>query len=278
VPQPSPQQQAIFDQGHEVGGWSHKLFPYGILISGELDFKTHLVASREALASRKPLFEPAFAIPGAYARADILVPAESEGWDLLEVKSSSNVWDDAAKTRIKAVYLHDIAFQVYVYRQAGLDIRRAFLVFLNGAYVRHGDIDPQLLFRREDVTSLVENLIPTIPSQLARLTEMLQIPTVPEMEIGPHCFAPYECSLVSRCWKNVPDDSVFTLTHAGAKAWKWWKDGIIRVTDLPSAEKYSSNQSIQIAAERTQLPHVDVPAIRQFLEGLIYLGAKQCIG
>ena len=81
VPETPPSQQAIFDQGHEVGYWSHKLFPDGILVTGELDFQAHLQASREALGARKPLFEPAFAVPGAYARADILVPVESGGWN-----------------------------------------------------------------------------------------------------------------------------------------------------------------------------------------------------
>jgi len=270
VPEPSASQQAVFDQGHEVGSWSHKLFPDGILLGNELDFKIHLQASREALASRKPLFEPAFAIPGAYARADILVPVESGGWDLLEVKSSSNVWEDAPRTRIKAVYLHDIAFQLYVYRQAGLDIRKSYLVFLNRDYVRQGDIDPQQLFRREDVTRQVEALLPSIPEQVAKLSEMLQSLTVPEVVIGPHCFDPYECSLIGHCWKHVPADSVFTLTHAGADAWTWWNEGIIRVSDLPTIGGYSSKQSIQIAVERTQKPHLDAPAIKQFLEGLRY--------
>jgi hypothetical protein len=270
VPEPSPSQQAVFDQGHEVGSWSHRLFPDGVILSGELDFKTHLQASRDALASRKPLFEPAFAIPGAYARADILVPGESGGWDLLEVKSSSNVWEDAARTHIKAVYLQDIAFQLYVYRKAGLDIKQAYLVFLNRDYVRHGDIDPQQLFRREDVTSQVETLLPSIPDQVAKLSEMVQGPTTPEVGIGPHCFDPYECSLIGHCWKHVPADSVFTLTHAGERVWTWWNDGVIRVADLPPSEKYSSNQSIQITAERTQQSHIDEPAARQFLEGLTY--------
>ena len=270
VPQPTASQQAIFDQGHEVGSWSHRLFPDGILLTGELDFKTHLEASLHALATRKPLFEPAFAIPGAYARADILVPVEAEGWDLFEVKSSSNVWEDAARTQIKAVYLQDIAFQFYVYRKAGLNIRHAFLVFLNRDYVRQGDIDPQQLFRREDVTTQVETLLPSIPEQVAKLSEMLQSPTTPEKEIGPHCFAPYECSLIGHCWKNVPPDSVFTLTHAGKKAWAWWNGGIIRVADLPPMEQYSSIQSIQIAVERSQQPYFDVLAVQQFLEGLRY--------
>jgi hypothetical protein len=270
VPKPSPSQQAIFDQGHEVGSWSRKLFPDGILLSGELDFKVHLEASRDALATRKPLFEPAFAIPGAYARADILVPVESRGWDVLEVKSSSNVWEDKAKTRIEAVYLQDIAFQLYVYRKAGLNIRKASLVFLNSDYVRQGDIDPQQLFRREDVTLQAEALLPTIPGQLARLSEMLQSAAVPEVRIGPQCFEPYDCSLIAHCWKYVPDNSVFTLTNAGKRAWKWWNNGVIRVADLPPAEKYRSNQSIQIAVERMQEPHVDATALQQFLEGLRY--------
>jgi hypothetical protein len=268
VPEASLSQQAIFDQGHEIGSWSHRLFPDGILLTGELDFKTHLEASLKALVSRKPLFEPAFAIPGAYARADILEPVESDGWNLLEVKSASNVFESSGQ--VKAVYLQDIAFQVYVYRQAGLDLRQSYLVFLNGAYIRQGEVDPQQLFRRVDVSSQVEGVLPTIPGLLAELSEMLQNPVAPEKEIGPHCFAPYECGLISHCWKQVPVDNVFTLTQAGGRAWKWWRDGFVRVADLPETEKYSAKQSIQIAVERSKQPHLDGAAVQQFLDKLHY--------
>jgi hypothetical protein len=270
VHRPSPSQQAIFDQGHEVGSWSHRLFPDGIFLIDELDFKAHLKSSRDALTARKPLFEPAFAIPGAYARADILVPVESNGWDLLEVKSSSNVWDDNARTKINAVYLQDVAFQLYVYREAGIDVRDVYLVFLDRDYIRQGDIDPQLLFRRERVTSLAEALLPAIPSHLATLSQMLQCPSVPEVGIGPHCSAPYDCSLISHCWEQVPVDSVFTLYGAGTNAWAWWNDGIIRVADLPPTGKYSSKQAIQITAEQSQEAHLDAPAVQRFLESLRY--------
>jgi hypothetical protein len=268
IPTASISQQAVFDQGHEVGDWSHRLFPDGILLSGELDFAAHLQASREALAARKPLFEPAFSIPGAYARADILVPADATAWDLLEVKSASNVWESSGK--IKAVYLQDIAFQLYVYRAAGLEIRSAYLVFLNRDYVRQGEIDPQKLFRWEDVTFPAEALIPSIPAQLRELSDILQSPTVPDKIIGPHCNSPYDCSLISHCWKDVPSDSVFTLVRAGKRAWTFWNAGILRVVDLPTTETYSVNQSIQITAERTEEIYLDAAAIRQFLAGLRY--------
>jgi hypothetical protein len=246
------------------------LFPDGLLLGGELDFETHLQASRDALATRRPLFEAAFSIPGAYARADVLVPGEADRWDLLEVKSSSNVWEDAARTQIQAVYLQDIAFQLYVYRQAGLEVGKAFLVFLNGTYVRHGEIDPQQLFRREDVTAQAEALLPSIPVQLAALSQMLQNETSPAKVIGPHCHAPYDCSLIGHCWKDVPADSVFTLIRGGAKAWTWWNEGLVRVIDLPTSERYSAAQSIQIQAERTQEQYLDILAIQQFLSGLRY--------
>jgi hypothetical protein len=99
LPKVSASQQAIFDQGHEVGSWSHRLFPDGILLAGEMDFATHLEASRRALESRRPLFEPAFSIPGAYARADILVPAEVGAWNLLEVIRPSHFLTSVSNSR-----------------------------------------------------------------------------------------------------------------------------------------------------------------------------------
>jgi hypothetical protein len=268
VPQPSAARQAVFDQGHEVGTWSHRLFPDGILLSGELDFKAHIQASRDALLARRPLFEPAFAIPGAYARADILTPVGTNEWDLLEVKSASNVWENSGK--VKAVYLQDVAFQLYVYRAAGVKIRDAFLVFLNRDYVRRGDIELEQLFRQQCVTQEAEALLPMVSSQLLALSEVLQMPAIPGTSIGPHCSSPYECGLVSHCWKSVPMDSVFTLTRGGDRTWKWWNSGVTRIVDLPIEETYSRTQTIQIAAERSREVYLDAPAIRHFLQGLRY--------
>jgi hypothetical protein len=71
-------------------------------------------------------------------------------------------------------------------------------------------------------------------------------------------------------WKHVPSDSVFTLARAGAQAWTWWNSGIIRVADLPTGERYSSNQTIQLAVERTGEAYFDAPEIERFLQGLQY--------
>lgn len=268
LPEVSATQQAIFDQGHEVGSWSHRLFPDGILLAGELDFPAHLEASRRALESRRPLFEPAFSIPGAYARADILVPVEGSAWDLLEVKSASNVWTKQGD--VDPVYLQDVAFQLHVYRTAGIAIRRAILVFLDRDYVRQGEVDPSQLFRQVDVTSQAEDLLPIIPAELVRLAALLQLEEMPTTVIGPHCDAPYPCSVRDYCWRDVPADSVFSLTRAGKRAFAWWRNGIVRLADLPVDERYSTSQSVQIATARTGQIHLDHAVLEGFLSGLTY--------
>jgi len=119
IPGPETQQQAVFDQGHEVGELSKQLFPDGIeLANGIDDFDEILAASKQAVRQRCPLYEAVFAFNGGYARADILNPVAGDLSDLIEVKSTTNMKD---------IHLYDLAFQAYVLTGAGLGIRRYLL-------------------------------------------------------------------------------------------------------------------------------------------------------
>ena len=76
IPAPDAQQQAVFDQGDEVGELAKQLFPGGIEVAkGIDDFDEILAASKQAVEQRSPLYEAAFAFNGGYACADILIPA-----------------------------------------------------------------------------------------------------------------------------------------------------------------------------------------------------------
>src|SRR5439155_27207457 len=101
IPGPDAQQQAVFDQGHEIGDLAKQLFPGGIEVAqGIEEFDEILAASRQAVKQRRPLYEAAFAFNGGYARADILNPVAGDLWDLVEVKST---------TSVKYIHLHDLA-------------------------------------------------------------------------------------------------------------------------------------------------------------------------
>jgi hypothetical protein len=67
IPEPDAAQQAIFDQGHEVGALAKSLYPGGIEVSADVtDFEQVLQKSLEAVKQRKPLFEAGFVYNGRF--------------------------------------------------------------------------------------------------------------------------------------------------------------------------------------------------------------------
>lgn len=123
IPEPAAATQAIFDQGHEVGALAKSLYPGGIEVSADAaNLDQVLQESLEAAKAGKSLFEAGFAYGGGFARVDILNPVGQAAWDIIEVKSSTEVED---------VNLLDLAFQAFVYNGAGLRIRRCCLMHVD---------------------------------------------------------------------------------------------------------------------------------------------------
>jgi len=138
IPPTAAATQAIFDQGHEVGALAKTLFPEGREIEGDpWDFPGFMARTREAMKKRVPLYEAAFGAKGAFARADILVPVEKDAWDIVEVKSS---------TEIKTVHILDLALQRFAAEASGLNIRKCFLMHIDNTYVRQGNVEAAKLF------------------------------------------------------------------------------------------------------------------------------------
>ena len=139
IPPPDAAQQAIFDQGHEIGALAKSLYPDGIeFAENTRDLDETIRLTRQVLSARKPLFEAAFESNGGYCRVDILKLAPGDAWDLVEVKST---------TGAKEVHLHDCAFQAFVFSGAGLSIRRCYLMHIDSDFVRQGPVDPRLFFQ-----------------------------------------------------------------------------------------------------------------------------------
>ena len=109
IPPHSPGVLKRFEQGHVVGELAKKLYPEGIDIDAE-NIALNLQKTKELLPKRKVLFEAALQVNNLYGRADILIPAGKDEWDVIEVKSSTKV--DKKKS-------WDLSFQLYVYRKAG---------------------------------------------------------------------------------------------------------------------------------------------------------------
>ena len=263
IPAYDAQTQAIFDQGHIVGDLAKKLFPDGIEIAkGTNDFGKILEISKESLSRRVPLFEAAFRYENAFARADVLNPVGKNDWEIIEVKSSTDV---------KEVNLHDLALQRYAYEGADLSILKCFILCINNEYVRKGEIDPKKFFKKIDVTKEVREALKSVRADLKIMTDVIHQKHYPEVEIGPHCNDPYGCPLQEVCWKFLPEYNPLTLYHIKKElAFELIHEGKLDIRRLPSSVRLTDRQRIQIDSLKVQKPHIDKEGIRGFLDRLRY--------
>jgi hypothetical protein len=253
--------QAIFDQGHLVGSYAKKLFPDGIEIKAKpWQFDMIEKLSMSALARRVPLFEAGLAYQGAFARFDILNPAGEDEWDLVEVKSS---------TEVKEVNYDDVSIQYYICAGAGLKIRKCVVYYINNQYVRKGEIDPKQLFASSDVTAEALARQADVPRNLAEIRAVIGQKAQPDIPIGPWCDDPYECILKDHCWGFLPEHSVFTLNRS-RKGFEWFNAGILKLKDIPIDASLTPPQQIQMQALLSGKTHVDRAEIKSFLDTLRY--------
>ena len=97
IPAPDAAQQAVFDQGHEVGALARQLFPGGTEIAPDSFFPEVVLAeTRKLLPARRPLYEAGFAFGGGYARADTC-PLRERCWSLLPKASVFTLHRGGAK-------------------------------------------------------------------------------------------------------------------------------------------------------------------------------------
>jgi hypothetical protein len=261
IPPVDPSTQAIFDQGHLVGSYAKKLFPDGFEIEAKpWEFAAIEQKTKAVLPKRIPLFEAGFSFNGAFARFDVLAPAPGGKWDLIEVKSS---------TEVKEVNLNDLAIQSYIAAGAGLTLRSCFLYQINNQYVRQGAIDPGELFSKTDVTAEVLARQARLPRDLSAMQETIRLKSVPDIRIGPHCSDPYECILTDLCREGLPEHNVFTL-YRSRKSYEWFNAGISELAGIPSDADLTDAQAIQMQSLRAGRPHIDREAIGEFLRSLDY--------
>jgi len=262
VPQAGAMMQNVFDEGRKVGSLAHELFPGGIIVERDRSPQTTSDRSLLALKERKPLFEAGFVYKNAYALADVLVPVEDDQWDLVEVKSSTSVKDD---------HLSDAAFQKYTYSGAGVKIRNCYIMYINKEYVKQGEIEPEKLFIRQDVTAEANERIKDIETEIESLQKVIAQKEVPDIKVGPQCGYPDGCPLIPVCWDFLPDEEhIFILYAGGQHRYDLMERGVLKVTDIPADYELDPRQTIQFKSHKSGKTHIDKRKITGFLKTLKY--------
>lgn len=217
-----------FGQGTRVGELAARtLFPTGVRVEGGWRKPIQAAQLTDDLikSGENVLFEAAFVSDeGIVALLDIMQLIDENTIDFNEVKSS---------TKLKPEHIEDATIQKYVLENLGYNVNAVNVIHLNNKIIIN---DTKDLFITEEVTSQTVKILSDLPEIVKDLSSILEDSTEPTIQIGHHCHKPYECSFTNYCWKDVPDNSIFTVPRIHiTKIQKLQTLGIISAEDIPDS-------------------------------------------
>jgi predicted RecB family nuclease len=194
------------------------------------------------------IFEAALEHGGARVRVDVLERHVGGAWIINEVKAS---------TKVKDWHIPDVAVQVWVARDMGLNVSAAKVIRIDPSYVRGESIDWTRLFSRDDVTEqmtfYLEGLPATIAEQLAAVASEVR----PQIEPSSHCDKPHPCEFWERCTSRKPKDWIFHLPRIKADLFEELSAvGVQRIGDIPNDATLNGLQARVRDCHRTGRPYV----------------------
>jgi hypothetical protein len=207
--------------------------------------------------------EASFISDDLFCRVDILRNLGSGSVELYEVK---------AENSLKDINYDDAAFQAYVLRNAGIDVRRVCLVYLNRDYERNGDLDLAELFCIEDVTAQVNSMAVNVPANVAAMKSALSKDETSFREIMPECMTG-DCGFWPYCTRALPQPNVFSLNGTRVKKqtkFKLYDSGIVSYPDIFRQGGLKDTQARQVDVFLSGRPYIDVAGIRDTLDQLSY--------
>ena len=229
--------EAIIEQGREVGLLARQLFPGGVEVGGNGGLDEAIRATRELIANPEvpAIFEGAFEDQGVVVKTDILQRRKENHWRLIEVKST---------TDLREHHLEDMGIQAYVLSHGGVDLASVWLAHVNRKYVLTGEtVDPRQFFLLLNLTRRVRNLQPALTFQLRSQFSVLAMPKAPDLPTGPHCANPVICEFFSHCNQPKPNDYIGYLPRLRAStAEQLGKMGVESIHDIPDDFELSEFQ------------------------------------
>ena len=229
--------EAIIQQGHDVGLLARELFPGGVEVNSSGGLGQAIRATKELVANPEvpAIFEGAFEYQGVIVKTDILQRRKENLWRLVEVKSTAD---------LKEHHLEDVAIQSYVLSRSGLNLASVWLAHVNRKYeLTQTTVDPRQFFFLRNLTRRVQNLQPALTFQLRSQFRVLAMPKAPDLPTGPHCTNPVTCEFFHHCNQPKPNDYIGYLPRLHASAAEQLEEmGVESIHDIPDDFELSEFQ------------------------------------
>jgi hypothetical protein len=202
----------------------------GVVISRDDGMPAAIAETARLLAlgegAPKVMYQPAFQ-SGDLAFVGDILRRVGDGFELTEVK---------ATTQVKERHVPDAAFQAMVLERTGVKARRVFIGHVNNRFglERAGDYDGLMV--EVDVTDEVFAYLPRAAALSDDFSRVLAAKDTPDVEVGPHCFTPYECPFLSRCHGVLPAGAEYpvkSLPRGGKMMQALIDEGYVDLREVP---------------------------------------------
>ncbi|EAK0372791.1 DUF2779 domain-containing protein [Campylobacter jejuni] len=264
---PNENALAKFSTGNKIGELAYKLFPNGIKIKFEnSSFDEKCEQTKQLLKNNQEvIYEVTFCYNDILVMIDILQNTK-EGLIINEVKSS---------TSLKNIYTDDCSLQYYVLSNLNYKIKQVNLIYLNNEYIREDFLDINKLFIINDITKEVLLYQEQVKENLKYFEEILNKKEEPNIDIGTHCFNPYECEGYEYCWNKqrnlCENENIFNISRLNTnKKFEFYYKDIIDLKDIKDLSNFNENQQIQIKASLNKEIYINKDNIKKFLDTLNY--------
>lgn len=257
--------EGVFEKGKEVGELAKGLFGDYADVDSDAGIDLRIEKTKELL-SYKPnvITEASFVFDDNFCSVDVL-KNDADGVEIYEVKSS---------TKIKDIYLDDVAYQYYVLSNLGLNVKKACIVHINKEYVRGENLDMEQLFVIEDVTDACLQKQDEIKSNIDAIGSFIEEhgeDNEPETVIGKNCFDPYACQFWDYCTDDLPKPNVFDIRGMQTRMkFKKYSEGKISFEDLKDDDinpKYLEQIDFELNDRQAK---IRTDAIADFMDSLDY--------
>lgn len=260
----SDMQKAVFNRGTNVGILAQNLFPGGTDASPKSpsEYNNAVALTKKLLKNKQQvIYEASFNFNDVLSIADIVVQ-EKSALKIFEVKSS---------TSISETYLQDAALQYWVITNSGYKVKDFSIIYINNQYLRDGELDLNKFFITESVLRSIKPMQKWIEEKVNRFKKVLNKKTIPDIDIGEHCYNPYTCAFFEYCRKHIPDNSVFDLAGLQLnKKYDLYRQGIIRLKDIPNDISLPQTAKVQLDVFKSRKNIINKPEIKEFLSDLNY--------
>lgn len=248
-----------FETGEKVQELACDYYGKGVFVDAENRDVFGGAAKTKVLAKTNDIIYEATAKldNGCFCRIDIMM-RNGDAWDLIEIKSA---------TEVKDYYIDDLAFQKYVFENAGYPVKNCKVLHLNNQYVRHGDLDISQLFTEEDVSDMVNAKKSEVEMYVKGMLSYQEMPDEPEIPLHSSCS---DCPFYGYCGKDLPEYSVFDLLSSKNADLFYNQTHSFSVEDVSEDWCSTEKQLIDRAAYLNKSLHIEPEHIQEWLNTLEY--------